>query len=77
MWKVIRNCFGFGLINNNQKLDCDTALYVPIRVASLVYPRDIKFSEAWQLSGSDDGGKDTNQRVWERKQIITTMNTVY
>lgn len=41
------------------------SLYVPIPATSLVFPRDIKFSEAWQLSGSDDEDKDTNRRVWE------------
>ena len=41
------------------------SLYVPILATSLVFPRDIKFSEAWQLSGSDDEDKDTNRRVWK------------
>lgn len=36
-------------------------------------PRDIKFSEAWQLSGSDDEDKDTNQRVCKgRQRRLTT-----
>ena len=39
--------------------------YVPIPRASLVCLRDIIFSKAWQLSESDDEGKDTNQRVCE------------
>ena len=51
-------------------------LYTPILTASLVRPRDIKFSEAWLASESDDAGKDINQRAWKRIQIFIEKKSV-
>lgn len=51
------------------------SLYVPIPATSLVCPRDIKFSEAWQLSGSDDEDKDINRRAWKGIRQIVTLET--
>ena len=77
--KVAHLCFKMGKTKNQQRMLllhttrvlCNaTFQYVPILAASLVCPRDIKFSEAWQLSGSDDEDKDTNQRVCKGRQFI-------